>query len=99
MEILGNPLAIAHIIKEKVKEELGFTVSIGISNNKLLAKMASDFKKPDAITTLYPPEIQYKMWPLPIEDLYMVGRATALKLRSMGIITIGDLAKYDKEAL
>lgn len=93
--LLGSPLDFAKFLKEKIKSELGFTVSIGISNNKLLAKMASDMKKPDAITTLFPDEIKEKMWPLPIEDLFMVGRSSSPKLRRMGIHTIGDLAKMD----
>ncbi|MGG7176304.1 DNA polymerase Y family protein [Clostridium paraputrificum] len=86
-------------IKERIKKELGFTVNIGISNNKLLAKMASDFKKPDNIHTLFPGEIKKKMWPLPVEDLFMVGRATAPKLHKINIYTIGDLAKYDLSIL
>lgn len=96
---LGGPLKAAHMIKDRIKNELGFTVGIGISTNKLLAKMASDLKKPDAVCTLYPHEIPEKMWPLPIEDLYMVGRATAPKLRKMGIETIEDLANYDVQIL
>lgn len=91
----GNPVSAAHRIKEQIKKKLGFTVSIGVSSNKLLAKMGSDLKKPDAVTTLFPEEIKEKMWPLPIEDLYMVGRDTASKLYKMGIYTIGDLAKAD----
>ncbi len=90
---------LAHKIKDRIKEELGFTVNIGISSNKLLAKMASDFKKPDMVHTLFPDEISYKMWPLPIEELFMVGRATAPKLHSLNIHTIGDLALYDKSIL
>jgi len=92
-------MELAETIKERIKRELGFTVSIGISNNKLLAKMGSDLKKPDAITTLFPKEIKKKMWPLPVEDLFMVGRATAPKLRNLNINTIGDLANYDLEIL
>lgn len=89
----------AFIMKERIKKELGFTVSIGISSNKLLAKMGSDLKKPDAITTLFPEEVPKKMWPLPVEDLFMVGRATAPKLHKLGIFTIGDLANFDIELL
>ena len=99
MKLLGDPLKTANEIKEKIKKELGFTVSIGISSNKLLAKIGSDMKKPDAITTLYPSELPEKMWPLPVEDLYMVGNATAPKLHKMGIFTIGDLARCDIEWL
>ena len=86
---------LAFDIKERIKKELGFTVSIGISNNKLLAKMASDMKKPDAITELYPSMVKEKMWPLSVGDLFMVGRRTLEKLNSMGILTIGDLANSD----
>jgi DNA polymerase-4 len=86
-------------IRERIKTELGFTVNIGISNNKLLAKVASDFKKPDRVHTLFPNEIKRKMWPLPVEDLFMVGRATAPKLHKFNINTIGDLANYDVEIL
>lgn len=88
-------LEIAHEIRGRIRDELGFTVNIGISVNKLLAKMASDFKKPDRVHTLYPEEISEKMWPLPVGDLFMVGRATKEKLEKMGIATIGDLAKFD----
>ncbi|HHU79363.1 MAG: DNA polymerase Y family protein [Caldicoprobacterales bacterium] len=94
-----QPLELAHIIRKRIKKKLGFTVSIGISSNKLLAKMGSELKKPDAVSTLFPPEIPGKMWPLPVEDLYMVGRATSLKLRKMGIGTIGSLANCDLELL
>jgi DNA polymerase-4 len=92
-------LKLANEIKDRIKNELGFTVSIGISNNKLLAKVASDIKKPDAVITLFPPEIKDKMWPLPVEDLFMVGRATLPKLHNLNIFTIGDLANYDLKIL
>ena len=86
-------------IKERIKQELGFTVNIGISTNKLLAKVASDLKKPDKVHTLFPEEIKQKMWGLPVEDLFMVGRATAPKLHKLNIFTIGDLAGFDVELL
>lgn len=89
----GNPLEVAFEIKERIKNQLGFTVNIGVSVNKLLAKMASEFKKPDALHTLFPEEIEQKLWPLPVEELFMVGRATAKKLRRINITTIGDLAR------
>ena len=92
-------MKIATTIKERIKKDLGFTVNIGISNNKLLSKVASDFKKPDRIHTLFPHELEKKMWPLPIEDLFMVGRATAPKLHNLNINTIGDLANYDLKIL
>lgn len=99
MKLLGDPLDVANEIREHVKKELGFTVSIGISTNKLLAKMGSDLKKPDAVNILFPENVPEKMWVLPVEDLYMVGQATAPKLHKMGIYTIGDLAKTDIEWL
>jgi DNA polymerase-4 len=99
MKIMGEPLDVANRIRERIKQELGFTVSIGISSNKLLAKMGSELKKPDVVSTLFPSEVPEKMWPLPVEEMYMVGRATAPKLRRMGINTIGDLAKCDIEIL
>ena len=86
-------------INRRVKEELGFTVNIGVANNKLLAKMASDFTKPDRIHTLFKEEIKTKMWPLPISDLFMLGKRTVPKLYNMQIRTIGDLAKTNKELL
>ncbi len=93
--LFGTPEETAVQIKDRVRKELGFTVNIGISTNKLLAKMASDFQKPDRMHTLYPEEIKQKMWPLPVSDLFFVGRATAAKLLSMGIRTIGELASTD----
>lgn len=92
-------MKLAETIKERIKRELGFTVNIGISNNKLLAKVASDLKKPDKIHTLFLDEIKKKMWPLPVEDLFMVGRATVPKLHKLNINTIGDLASYDVDIL
>ena len=85
----------ANLIKDKIYRELGFTVNIGVSNNKLLAKMASDFKKPNLVHTLFPNEIKKKMWPLPVGDLFFCGRATEKKLKSIGITTIGELARAD----
>ncbi len=93
--LFGTPEEVAEQIKNRIRDELGFTVNIGISHNKLLAKMASDFKKPDRVHTLYPDEIQKKMWPLPVSELFFVGRATTQKLFSVGIKTIGELAKAD----
>lgn len=90
---------IAQEISYRVKMELGFTVNIGIAENKLLAKMASDFTKPDKIHTLYKEEIYKKMWPLPVEELFMLGKRTAPKLYNMGIKTIGELAKTDERIL
>ncbi|MCI8587306.1 MAG: DNA polymerase IV [Clostridia bacterium] len=86
-------------INKRVKEELGFTVNVGVANNKLLAKMASDFTKPDKIHTLYKEEIPSKMWVLPVGELFMLGRKTVPKLYNMRIKTIGDLAKTDVKIL
>ena len=86
-------------ISKRVKEELGFTVNIGVAHNKLLAKMASDFTKPDRIHTLYKEEIPTKMWLLPVSELFMLGKRTVPKLYNMQIKTIGDLAKMDKKVL
>ena len=91
----ADPVATAYMIKERIKEDLGFTVNVGISTNKLLAKMASELKKPDRVHTIFPHEMADKMWILPIEELFMVGRATAKKLRSRAITTIGGLARAD----
>ncbi len=89
----------AREIKDRIRESFGFTVNIGISSNKLLAKMASDFEKPDRIHTLFPEEIQKKMWPLPVSDLYMAGRSSVETMRKLEIRTIGDLAKTDPAIL
>lgn len=88
-------VAFAHKIKDLILDELGFTVNIGISTNRLLAKMASDFQKPNRVHTLFPEEIATKMWPLPIEDLFFAGKSSCLTLRNLGIRTIGDLANSD----
>lgn len=93
--LFGTPEETAGRIKDRIREELGFTVNIGISDNKLLAKMASDFRKPDLVHTLYREEIPGKMWPLPVSDLFFVGPATAKKLASMGLASIGDIAGAD----
>jgi len=91
----GEPIKAAHDIKDRIRDELGFTVNVGVSTNKLLAKTASDFKKPDMVHTLYPVEIPDKLWPLPISELYFVGRANTARLLSLGIRTIGELAHMD----
>lgn len=86
-------------INKRVKEELGFTVNVGVAHNKLLAKMASDFTKPDRVHTLYEEEISDKMWTLPVSELFMLGKRTVPKLYNMQIKTIGDLARTDKRIL
>lgn len=98
-KLFGPPLEAAHKIKNRIYDELGFTVNVGISTNKLLAKMASDFKKPNLVHTLFPEEIPTKMWPLPVSDLFFVGRQTTKRLHGLGIFTIGDLAKTDKKVI
>ena len=90
-----SPVAAATQIKDTIYETLGFTVNIGISNCKLLAKMASDFTKPNRVHTLFPEEIPEKMWPLPVSELFMVGHSSAGRLMQLGIRTIGDLAHAD----
>ena len=97
--IYPDPIAIATTIKDKIRDELGFTVNVGIGDCKLLAKMASDFEKPDKIHTLFPEEIPQKLWPLPVGDLFTVGAATAQKLQKAYLSTIGDLAKADPQLL
>lgn len=94
-----SPVDAALEIKQKVYEKFGFTVNIGISSNKLLAKMASDFEKPDKVHTLWQEEIPTKMWPLPVGDLLFVGKKTVPALQRAGVRTIGDLAKFDMEFL
>lgn len=97
--LFSSPVEAAHLIKDRIREELGFTVNIGISTNRLLAKMASDFQKPDRVHTLFPEEIPGKMWPLPVDELYMVGHSSASRLHQLGIHTIGDLAHSDLSIL
>ena len=97
--IKGDGLRIATEISRRMKAELGITVSIGVSFNKIYAKLGSDYKKPDAITTMYADEFQSKAWSLPVGDLLYVGRSTESKLRSIGITTIGDLARCEEGIL
>lgn len=94
-----DPAETAFQIKERIRTELGFTVSVGVSSNKLLAKMGSELRKPDYVTTLFPHEIEEKLWPLPVGELHMVGKASLSKLAMMGIYTIGDLARSNQELL
>ena len=92
-------IKLANKIKDDIKNNFGFTVNIGIANNKLCAKMASDFEKPDKVHTLFDDEIAKKLWPLPVGDLFMVGKSTTEKLNSMNINTIKDLANTDIKRL
>lgn len=94
-DIEVEPVRSAVEIKDEIKRRFGFTVNIGISENKVLAKMASDFQKPDRVHTLWRSEIKSRMWPLPVSDLFMAGRASVRRLKSFGIETIGDLAASD----
>lgn len=97
--IKGDGYSIAKEISNRMKSELGITVSIGVSFNKIFAKLGSDYKKPDAITTMYSDEFQTKAWNLPVGDLLYVGRSTNQKLTKIGIRTIGDLARTDEVIL
>ncbi len=91
----GDMVEFAHKLKQIIYDELGFTVNIGISTNKLLAKMASDFEKPFKVHTLFPEEISVKLWPLSVKDLFFVGKSSYSKMQNLGIRTIGDLANMD----
>lgn len=99
INLFGDPVKVAYRIKDDIYKKFGFTVNVGLGNNKLLAKMASDFEKPNKVHTLFSNEIEKKMFPLPIEDLFMIGKASSKKLREMGITTIGELAKTDEDVL
>lgn len=99
VNLKGDGFSIAKEISNRIKVELGITVSIGVSFNKIFAKLGSDYKKPDAITTMYECEFRNKAWPLPASNLLYVGRSTTNKLRNLGISTIGDLARTDVDIL
>ena len=94
-----DPVAVATELKDRVRTELGFTVNVGVGSNKLLAKMASDFEKPDKVHTLWLDEVREKMWPLPVRDLLWVGKKTEQRLLAYGIRTIGDLAAMPDASL
>ena len=97
--LYNDYLLLAYKIKSEIQEKFGFTVNIGIANNKLCAKMASDLEKPNKVHTLYSSEFEKKMWHLAVNELFMIGQKTAEKLKHYGIYTIGDLAKADLEFL
>ena len=97
--LYSSPYEAAVMIKDKVRDTFGFTVNIGISDRKILAKMASDFRKPDLVHTLYSYEIKEKMWPLPVSSLFMCGKSSVEVLRKLEIETIGQLAGSDKKIL
>jgi len=95
--LFGKPVASANRIMDEIKDRLGLWCSIGIAENKFLAKMAAEMKKPLGITELWEQDIPIKLWPLPVKELYGVGGKTAEKLNRMGIKTIGDLAIYQRK--
>lgn len=95
VSLWGSPVAFAHQLREEIQKTLGFTVNIGVSDCKLLSKMASEFQKPNRVHTLFTEEIRQKLWPLPIEDLFWVGHSAGRTLRNLGIRTIGELAHSD----
>ena len=97
--LYGDPVAFAHQLKDDILNRFGFTVNIGISTNKQLAKMASDFKKPNLVHTHFPEEIPKKMWPLPVGELFFVGPSMCKKLEALGIHTIGDVAASNPQLL
>ena len=97
--LFGPPRLAAEKMRQRIFDELGFTVNIGISTNKLLAKMAGDFEKPNKVHMLFPEEMEERMWPLPVRDLFLVGPATEAKLKKLGIYTIGQLAQTDPDLL
>ena len=97
--IYPDYMAIAHEIKDTIRDTLGFTVNVGIGSNKMLAKMASDFEKPDKVHTLFQDEIQKKMWPLPVRELFSIGGSTAEKLEKSYIRTIGQIAQNDLRSI
>ena len=97
--LFGDGRTIAERIRKEIKEELGVTVSVGVSFNKVFAKLASEMKKPDAVTEITRENYQQKVWGLPVGDLLFVGKATAESLHKLGIRTIGDLAVADEELL
>lgn len=99
IHLFGTPREVADQIRSRVKKELGFTVNVGIAPNKLLAKMASDFEKPDKTHTLFAEEIPEKMWPMPVRELFFVGGAAAGKLERIGLHTIGAVAACDEQIL
>ncbi len=95
----GDPVALADRIRHTVRDELGLTISVGVSFNKIFAKLGSDYKKPDATTLISRENVQQIVWPLPVTDLLFVGRAAARVLAQYGVTTIGQLAAFDREAL
>lgn len=99
LNLFGSGKEIADELREVIKKEIGVTVSVGVSYNKIFAKMGSDYKKPDATTEITVNNFKELLYPLPVGDMFMVGRRTAEKLRSVGLINIGDIAMCDLRVL
>ncbi len=97
--LYGDEIEFAYKIKKEIKEKLGFTVNVGVANNKICAKMASDLSKPDKVHTIFKEEVHEKMWPLPVNELFGIGKRTSEKLSNLGVKTIGDLANYNENEL
>ncbi len=93
--MFGDPVKLAYKIKDEIYDTLGFTVNVGVANSKVCAKMASDFEKPNKVHTLFDYEVKKKMWPLKVDDLFMVGKSSSKKLHELNINTVEDLAKAD----
>lgn len=98
-KLFGDPVKLAYRIKNEIRDNFGFTVNVGVGNNKLLAKMASDFSKPDKVHTLFYDEVKDKMWPLNVDELFMIGKASSKKLHDLGINTVEKLANTSQELL
>ncbi len=94
-KMFGDPVKLAYKIKDEIYDTLGFTVNVGVANSKICAKMASDFEKPNKVHTLFENEVKQKMWPLAVDDLFMVGKSSSKRLHELGINTIEDLANAD----
>ena len=99
VNLFGDPVKVAYKIKDDIYNKFGFTVNVGVGNNKLLAKMASDFQKPNRVHTLFADEVTSKMWSLPVSELFMIGKASSKKLKDMNINTIGELAQIPLDDL
>ena len=97
--LFGVPVETAHALRRRIKAELGFTVNVGVAPNRLLAKMASDFEKPDKVHVLDPEDVSRKLWPLPVRALFGVGPSAAARMKQLGILSIGDLANTDRAVL
>lgn len=97
--LFGVPVETAHALRRRIRDELGFTVNIGVAPNRLLAKMASDFEKPDKVHVLDPEDVPRRLWPLPVRELFGVGPSAAARMKQMGILRIGDLANTDRAVL